>query len=168
MRTSSKAKIAWAALALLAAFLVPERPLQAADASPFEALPGRWSGEGRLGFKDGKVENVTCRVTYFLSDDKQEVKQNIRCASPSGKIEVKSAVTNKAGILAGTWSETVYNLSGDLAGEATKNGLKVQIKGEGMTADMQILVKEATQIIEIHFESGTLLGLSLLLKKDAA
>src|SRR5512137_1756509 len=53
-------------------------------------LPGRWAGEGRLGFKDGKAESVTCRATYFAATDAPGLKQTIRCASASGKIELKS------------------------------------------------------------------------------
>ena len=51
-------------------------------------MPGRWVGEGRLGFKDGKIEAVKCRATYFLADNADELKQNIRCATTAGKIEV--------------------------------------------------------------------------------
>ncbi|MCH9764422.1 MAG: hypothetical protein K0U34_00300, partial [Alphaproteobacteria bacterium] len=44
-------------------------PAQSQSADPFAQLPGRWVGEGRLGFKSGDVENIKCRATYFLEND---------------------------------------------------------------------------------------------------
>lgn len=131
----------------------------------FEALPGRWIGDGRLGFKDGKREQVTCRVTYFVSEDRAGLKQNIRCASPSGRIEVKSEVKNNQGRLTGSWTETVYNLVGDLSGEVTPRGLRVMVNGADLNASMDIMVKGTEQIVEIHFNSATLTGMTLILKK---
>jgi hypothetical protein len=134
-------------------------------ASPFKDLPGRWVGEGRLGLKDGKVETVKCRATYFLSADERELKQNIRCASASGKIEVQSAVTHKDGKLSGKWNELIYNLGGDLDGAVTPRGFRISVRGSGLTANMDVMVLNAKQVVEIQFFESTLLGLSLLLQK---
>lgn len=150
-------------LALLMAAVFAPAPAPAGDA--FEGLPGRWTGQGRLGFKDGKMETVTCRATYFLSDDKKELKQNIRCASPSGKIEVKSALTNTDGKLTGKWDELMYNLSGDIAGEVTPRGYKIDVTSGDLAAHMEIIVRDAKQIIEINFNSATLIGMTLMLNK---
>ena len=139
----------------------------AADKSPFEGLAGLWSGQGRLGFMDGKIENVTCRTTYFVSGDSNELKQTIRCASGGAKIEVKSAVTHSAGKLAGTWTETVYDKSGDITGEVTPRGFRVAVKGSDVNASMDIIVRDAKQIVEIHFADSTLLGLTLMLTKGS-
>ena len=103
-----------------AGFADPAPPI---PTSPFKDLPGRWVGDGRLGLKDGKFETVKCRATYFLSDDGVELKQNIRCASASGNIEVKSEVKHNAGKLTGTWNELIYNLGGDLSGQVTPRRL---------------------------------------------
>ena len=131
----------------------------------FEGLPGRWMGKGLLGFKDGKRESVTCRVTYFMSDDRAALKQNIRCASPSGKVEVKSEVKNDGGKLTGSWSELIYNLAGDLTGEVTPKGLRVHVKAADLNASMDVIVKGTKQIIEINFNSATLIGMTLVLDK---
>lgn len=135
---------------------------------PFDGLAGLWAGQGRLGFKDGKVEAVTCRTTYFVSADGGELKQNIRCASGGAKIEVKSVVTHANGKLAGTWNETVYEKSGEIAGEVTPRGFRVEVKGSDVNATMDIIVREAKQIVEIHFADSTLLGLTLVLSKSSA
>ncbi len=137
-----------------------------AGAGPFSKLPGRWVGEGRLGFKDGKVEAVTCRATYFTSDSEDALKQTIRCASPSGKIEVKSALSEQNGVLSGRWTEEIYNLSGDLTGEITPLGLKVVVKGQDLDANMDLIVKGNQQVVEIQFHNTSLIGITLILKRS--
>jgi len=137
----------------------------AADGSPFKELPGRWVGEGRLGLKDGKTEQVKCRATYFLSDSTDELKQNIRCASASGKIEVKSVVDHREGKLSGTWNELIYNLGGELRGEVTPRGFRISVRGSGLTANMEVIVLEGRQIVEIQFFDSALRGLTLILQK---
>lgn len=135
---------------------------------PFEGLAGLWTGQGRLGFKDGKVEAVTCRTTYFVAGDGEELKQNIRCASGGAKIEVKSVVKHTAGKLAGTWEETVYNKAGDITGEVTPRGFRVSVKSADVDANMDIIVKDNRQMVEIHFADSTLLGLTLVLTKGTS
>lgn len=158
-----------AAATAIAVLFLSLAPAEAANQTlgPFSALAGWWGGKGRLQFKDGKLEQVECRATYFVSDDGQELKQTVRCASGSGKIEVVSNVKHDAGKLAGKWTETVYNLSGDLEGEVTPKGFRVTVKGGdlGLSANMDIIVRDRKQIIEIQFFSETLIGLSLLLEK---
>lgn len=135
--------------------------------APFAAMAGWWLGQGRLSFKDGKLEQVKCRATYFVEGGGNDLKQTIRCASAGGKIEVTSNVKHQAGKLAGTWLETVYNVSGDITGQVTERGFRVTVKGTEMplSANMDIMVREKTQIIEIQFFSETLVGLTLVLNK---
>lgn len=152
-------------LASLFCLLALAGPGLGADESPFKDLPGRWVGEGRLGFKEGKVETVKCRATYFLSEAADELKQNIRCASASGKIEVKSVVNHKAGVLTGSWNELIYNRGGALDGEITPRGFRISVRGSDLTANMDVIVRGERQIVEIQFFNSALLGLTLILKK---
>ena len=152
-------------LAIFACWLSTQEHGLADPASPFKDLPGRWVGDGRLGFKDGKFETVKCRATYFVSDDGVELKQNIRCASASGNVEVKSEIKHNANGLTGTWSELVYNLGGDLSGQVTPTGFRISVRGEALTANMEVIVREGKQIVEIQFFSNTLIGLTLVLSQ---
>ena len=95
----------------------PPHPAPVKKEAPFAELPGRWVGEGRIGMTEGKMESVKCRATYFVNGTGNELKQNIRCASAGGKVEVKSNVIAKDGKLSGTWNELVYNLGGDMTGD---------------------------------------------------
>jgi hypothetical protein len=160
-------KVVFPLLALMALSLLAPYPGNANDSGPFAGLAGWWAGEGRLSFKDGKLEQVKCRATYFVSEDKEGLKQNIRCASGSGKIEVTSSLKHDTGKLSGSWSELNYDMTGDLNGEVTPKGYRIQIKGTGtdLSANMEVIVKDKKQIVEIQFFSSTLLGLMLLLEK---
>ena len=125
-------------------------------------------GEGRIGLKDGKTEKVQCRATYFVNPAGNELKQNIRCASASGKIEVKSLVNaTKDGKLNGTWNELVYNLGGEMTGEVTERGLRIVVRAGDLTANMDVIVMNDRQIVEIQFFNSTLRGLTLILKKGS-
>jgi hypothetical protein len=142
------------------------RPAAVQKSAPFKDLPGRWVGEGRLGLTEGKTEKVQCRATYFVNPAGNELKQNIRCASASGKIEVKSLVNaSKDGKLTGTWNELVYNLGGEMTGEVTERGLRIVVRAGDLTANMDVIVMNDRQIVEIQFFNSALRGLTLILKK---
>jgi len=135
------------------------------EGSPFVKLIGRWVGEGRLGVRNGATEKVKCRVTYIQLKPEAPLQQTIRCAAASGSIEVRSWVRHAAGILSGTWEELERKWKGEIAGKVTPRGFKVAVKGDSLTANMDIVVLGARQVIEIQFIESTLIGLTLILEK---
>ena len=137
----------------------------ALDASPFDKVLGRWVGEGRLGVRNSATEQVKCRVTYLRSGSADELQQTIRCASSSGSIEVRSTVMHAEGALTGTWTELSRSMKGKLTGNVTPRGFRVHIKGESLTANMDIVVLGTKQVIEIQFINSSLIGLTLILDK---
>lgn len=143
----------------------PPRPAPVKKDAPFADLPGRWVGEGRIGMAEGKMESVKCRATYFVNPAGNELKQNIRCASAGGKVEVKSTVVAKDAKLTGQWNELVYNLGGDMTGEVTERGFRITVRGGDLTANMDVIVMNDRQIVEIQFFNSSLRGLTLILKK---
>jgi hypothetical protein len=149
----------------LAGLLASPAPAHAAELSPFEKLVGRWVGEGRLGVRDNATEQVKCRVTYLLPGQADQVQQTIRCASASGSIEVRSTVTHAAGLLTGTWTELERKMEGEVTGAVTPRGFKVRIEGEGLKANMDIVLLGTKQVIEIQFIDSSLIGLTLILDK---
>ncbi len=143
-------------------------PAQSKPAEPvasLDSLLGRWTGRGRLGFSKDNFENVSCRVTYRTTDVPNHLKQTIRCASASGKIEVFSELYQNGMELSGSWKETMHNMSGDLAGQVTPTGFRVEIKGSDLKANMDIMVRGERQLVEIQFHDSTMVGLSLMLTK---
>jgi hypothetical protein len=154
-----------AALAILLVAGLKTVPPANAELSPFDKLAGRWVGEGRLGIKGENTEAVRCRVTYFVESGGNELRQNIRCASQSGSIEVASVVTHAAGKLSGTWKELTREWSGELSGTVHPTGFKVSIRGGDLSANMDIVVRDDRQVIEIQFFNSSLIGLTLILTK---
>lgn len=158
------------ALAALALFATSPTVVDAAPRAigPFASLEGWWGGAGRLRFTDGKTEDVKCRATYFIEGEGQHLRQTIRCASGSGKIEVKSVVRHAEGKLLGEWTEEMYNITGTLDGAVTERGYRVSVQGtqgSSLSANMDIIVMDKRQMVEIQFFSETLVGLTLLLNK---
>ena len=155
-----------AALVSGASLICSFAPARAEPSSPFAALLGRWTGEGKLGVKDNAPEIVKCRVTYIAGDDADHLKQTIRCATAGGSIEVQSAVAHAAGVLSGTWSETTHNINGELTGQVTPRGFRVVVKGGELAANMDIIMmRNSQQIVEIQFFHSSLIGLSMVLTK---
>ncbi|HYD16201.1 MAG TPA: hypothetical protein VEA77_07365 [Hyphomicrobium sp.] len=168
IRHTSVRVLAGVVAATLAVTSAPAVDAAPQAVGPFASLDGWWGGEGRLRFKDGKTEQVKCRATYFIEGEGNALKQTIRCASGSGKIEVKGTVRHADGKLSGEWTETGYNINGVLDGAVTPRGFRVTVKGtEGSTlsANMDIIVKDSKQMVEIQFFSETLVGLTLMLNK---
>jgi hypothetical protein len=163
LRARSHAVLAF----LLALVLAGQTAALAAadDASPFDKLAGRWVGEGRLGVRDSPSETVKCRVTYFVEGGGHRLRQSIRCATQSGSIEVASTVMHAGGNLSGTWKELTRDWSGELTGTINPHGFKVAVRGENLTANMDIIVRGERQIVEIQFLGGSLIGLTLVLTK---
>lgn len=169
LRTMTR-RIGLPALAVLALFAISPPVVDAAPqpVGPFASLEGWWGGAGRLRFTDGKTEDVKCRATYFIEGEGQHLRQTIRCASGSGKIEVKSVVRHAEGKLLGEWTEEMYNITGTLDGAVTERGYRVSVQGtqgSSLSANMDIIVMDKRQMVEIQFFSETLVGLTLLLNK---
>lgn len=154
------------AAALLGPAVWRPAPASAVDVSPLESLVGRWVGEGRLGVKGNPTEQVKCRVTYAYVQAGDLLKQSIRCASAGGNVEVHSTISHVAGKLTGTWQELVRNMSGDLVGTVTPRGFKVHVRGESLTANMDIILVKAKQVVEIQFVNSSLIGLTLVLERS--
>jgi hypothetical protein len=154
-----------AAVAVLTAGVGLVPPAGAVGVSPLEGLEGRWVGEGRLGVRGNPTEQVKCRVTYLYARDADQLRQTIRCASAGGDVEVQSLVSHESGKLAGSWRELVRDMSGELTGAVTPRGFKVSVRGESLTANMDIILVNAKQVIEIQFLNSSLIGLTLVLER---
>lgn len=139
---------------------------RAVTASPFAPLLGRWTGVGMIGYKASPPEKIKCRATYLLTDSQDEMKQTIRCATAGGNVEIISNVKESAGKLSGHWKETIHNFEGDLTGDVTPKGFHVLVKGQDVSANMDIDVRGDRQAVEIQFVNSTsLLGMTLAMTK---
>ena len=158
----------FAACTLVALWFGASLEASAQTPTSFDRFAGLWVGEGRLGTRSGQTEMVKCRATYRSEQQGTALKQSIRCASAGGSIEVKVAAQLEGENISGGWEETTRGWTGRLAGATTPQGLKVRIRGENISANMDVIVRDALQVVEIQFIDGALLGLTLILKKQSA
>jgi len=136
------------------------------DTHAFGMLNGWWIGFGRLGFQNGKTEQVKCRATYHLNEeDGSDIRQVLRCASASGNVEIESKIKRDGDALTGSWREKKYNFSGKITGKISPTGFRVNVRGSDHKAAMDITVKEDKHVVEIQFLESTLLGLSMIFKR---
>lgn len=136
-------------------------------AKPFRPLLGWWIGHGRLGFTNGETEMVKCRATYRNMQTGNDLRQVVRCASASGKVEVQSLIALQGEQLSGTWSEKKYNFSGDLSGQTVPGGFRVKVSGSDVKANMTVVVRGDRHLVEIQFSESTLIGLTMVFSRGS-
>lgn len=121
----------------------------ASHAAPINDLPGRWSGWGSVTMSNGTSEQVKCVATYFVDGGGAQVRQNLRCASTSYKIDATAKLNNADGQLTGEWEEKTYAAIGSVAGRFTGNGFNVSIQGPAFSAAMAVTTTGCKQSISI-------------------
>ena len=118
-------------------------------AAPVNDLAGRWSGWGSITMASGASEQVKCVATYFVENGGADLRQNLRCASISYKIDATAKLSNANGQLTGEWEEKTYAAVGAIAGHFNNNGFSVSIKGANFTAAMAVTTTSCKQSISI-------------------
>ncbi len=146
MRTALAFGFARAAV-LGAALLLPGAA--ALRAAPIDDLVGRWSGWGSVTMANGSSEQVKCVATYFVEAGGTSVKQNLRCASTSYKIDASAKLSNANGQLTGEWEEKTYSAVGSVAGRMNGTGFNLSIQGPAFSAAMAVTTTNCKQTIGI-------------------
>jgi hypothetical protein len=116
-------------------------------ADPLGELPGRWSGSGSIRMANGTTQSVKCVATYFVTGS--NVTQNLRCASPSYKIDTKASLAVRGGQVTGNWEERQYAQTGAVSGRMTSNGFNLQISGAQFTAALHLTTTACKQSLSI-------------------
>lgn len=124
-------------------------PVASASANSLTHYPGRWTGWGAVKLDSGESEKVKCVATYFLEDGSSGLRQNLRCASPSYKIDVSASLKVANGSVSGIWQERTNQSSGPVTGKHDDAGFNVSVKGETFTAQMAISTTACKQTIRI-------------------
>jgi hypothetical protein len=117
-------------------------------ADPMGELPGRWSGSGSIRMTNGSTQSVKCVATYFVNGG-ANITQNLRCASPSYKIDTHANLVVRGGQVTGSWEERQYAQTGAVTGRMTSNGFSLQISGAQFTAALQLTSAACKQSLSI-------------------
>jgi hypothetical protein len=136
-------------VAAVVAFAAMWLPGFAGEAAQVQDLAGRWSGWGSITMANGSSEQVKCVATYFIEGGGAQLRQNLRCASTSYKIDATARLNHANGQLTGEWEEKTYAAVGSVAGRFHGSGFNVSIQGPSFTAAMAVTTTNCKQSISI-------------------
>lgn len=118
-----------------------------AGATTVSDLPGRWTGWGSVTLTSGQSEQLKCVATYFVEGP--AVRQNLRCASQSYKIDAVANLSVANGRVTGQWEERTWSVGGSVTGRATDRGFDLAINGPNFGAAMLVGGTSCKQSINI-------------------
>ena len=99
-----------------------------AASNPFDKLSGDWTGGGTVKLKDGKLKKVSCKANYKVTGN--NLSQDLSCTGDDYEIEAKLKLTDKGGKVKGSWSEVIYDASGEVSGNAKEDIIRAVIRGD--------------------------------------
>jgi len=117
-------------------------------ANPMADLSGRWSGNGSIASAGGSVEQMRCVATYFHKRV-DTLQQNLRCASPSYKIETTADLLVRGAFVVGQWQEKIHGRTGQVSGRLTEKGFSLAIMGDSFSAALDLTTSACKQSIDI-------------------
>jgi hypothetical protein len=150
---------------LLASLTLPGSAALAAPVSPFTAMAGTWAGGGVISTTDGQQEQLRCRASYNVAGAGEQLRLNIRCASPSYNFDLASDVEYRGGAIAGSWSETSRNASGTLSGRASGDHVEAAARGDSFSAHLSLTTRGGRQTVSIQPQGGNITAVSLALNR---
>jgi hypothetical protein len=134
-----------------------------AQSSAFAGLAGAWSGSGQIRLEQGQSEAIRCSATYIPRGGGTALGLSLRCASASGRVELRASLSAGGGRVSGSWEERTYNLSGRVSGSASGGTLRLSITG-GISGSMTVTTSGGSQAISVRTDSA-LRGVSVHLRR---
>jgi hypothetical protein len=133
--------------------------------SPFRAMAGSWFGGGVLDMADGQQERLRCRASYDVAGGGEELRLNLRCASPSYNFDLASQVQYQDGAISGEWSEATRNASGTIEGRAVGDRVEAAARGQSFSAALSLTTRGNRQSVSIRPEGSEIRAVSLSLER---
>jgi hypothetical protein len=125
----------------------------AAAAGPFAALPGTWSGTGKIRVGD-TTERIRCRATYRLSGD-HDVNLTLACASDTYKFDLTGDFTaDEQNNISGRWTERSRNVGGTAIGAAHGERFRIHIETSAFAGNLSMVTKHNRQSVSIDTHGG--------------
>lgn len=144
---------------------LPDIPARAPIAHPFASLAGTWNGGGTIALTGDIAERLRCRATYNYGQTRNSLALAIRCASDNYKFELTSNVTEQRGQLSGQWSESTYNVSGNISGRVAGNHITAVAQGDNFNADLSVTTTGNRQSVTITPKATYLISVQITLAK---
>lgn len=154
-----------ALLALIVAFQLAGISAAAA-AGPFAGFSGSWAGDGTVTFRNGATEGIRCRSQYRTSDDDNALIQTLRCASPSYLFEVEAELSHQGGQLSGTWTETQYDITGQVSGTVVDGRFRAVVGGTRFGGSVNVTASPNAQAVTIRPQDQRVSEVSIQLRRN--
>ena len=122
----------------------------AVASSPFDGLPGNWSGSGTITLSNGSKERIRCRAEYGAPAGQGTLRMALRCASDSYKFDLRSNVTFAGGGISGQWTEATRNAAGNVTGSARGEHIEALVDSPGFSARVLVTTRGDRQSVTIN------------------
>ena len=165
---TGKALACWGiAAGVSLAVATASRSADAAEAHPFSALTGAWTGNGTVMRSNGGTERIRCRANYDTKGTNQ-LQLRLRCASDSYNFDLSSNVVYDRGNFTGTWAEATRSANGTIQGQSSNNGRQVQAVAKGIvfTANLTVNTRGNSQAITIMSPGSEFSEVDIMLDKQ--
>ena len=133
-------------------------------ADPLSGLSGSWSGAGQFRLEDGRSESLRCNANY--SPKRDALGLSLRCASASGRIELRAHLVARGNRVSGTWEERSYNVAGSVSGVGAGNSLRLGINGGGLSGSMVVTTTGGSQSSSMRTDGAALRGINIRLRRN--
>lgn len=134
-----------------AAFFVASTTVSHAQSGPFAGMAGNWTGGGTVTLDDGSRERIRCRAVYKVTG--MDMAMTLTCASDAYKFNLSANVTDGAGQITGTWSESSRNVGGSLQGRGGQGNFQVVASAAGFNANISLRTTGNKQTISMRADS---------------
>jgi hypothetical protein len=136
-----------------------------AQGGVFAAFSGSWTGSGQIRLDGGQREAIRCSASYVPRSGGTGLGLSLRCASASGRVELRASLSASGGRVAGTWEERSYNIAGQISGTASGGNLRLSFSGGGVSGSMTVTTSGGSQSISMRTDS-VLQGVNVSLRRN--
>jgi hypothetical protein len=134
-------------------------------ASAFTGLGGSWSGTGHIKLENGQREAIRCSANYVTRSGGNAMGLSLRCASASGRVELRASLEARGTRVTGTWEERSYGVSGDISGVANGGNLRLTFGGS-LSGAMLVTTNGNSQSISVRTDTSALQGVNVSLRRN--
>ncbi len=134
-------------------------------ASAFAGLGGSWSGSGHIKLENGQREAIRCSANYVPRSGGNAMGLSLRCASASGRVELRASLEARGSRVSGTWEERSYGVSGDVSGVASGGNLRL-VFGGSLSGAMLVTTSGNSQSISVRTDTTALQGVNVSLRRN--
>lgn len=134
-------------------------------ASAFAGLGGSWSGSGHIKLENGQREAIRCSANYVPRSGGNAMGLSLRCASASGRVELRASLEARGTRVSGTWEERSYGVSGDVTGVASGGNLRL-VFGGSLSGAMLVTTSGNSQSISVRTDTTALQGVNVSLRRN--